>query len=115
MGERYRATDTKLDREVETKQTPNGLGLPVRWNLRQVLECGNEVAAFGMNPDLSNNSELKKKSSAKAVIRCALTALQDARAKFKYPFPIINSTIAHYKVTAKLGQGGLGETSLSWT
>jgi len=40
MGEVYRAADTKLDREVAIKVLDRS-ALRDRWNLRQVVECGN--------------------------------------------------------------------------
>ena len=106
MGEVYRATDSKLDRDVAIKETTNGKRQLVRWNIRQVLECGQgaprhyrfrigmSVSRFLNSQSMLKMSQIFKKRISKsetksklstpkkkAVSRCARTALQDAGAR----------------------------------
>jgi len=74
MGEVHRSTDTKLDREVEIKMLLNRLAQRERWNLRQVVECGNGacgVTAFVLNSAHVDQTRPMDKSDEKAVNRFA--------------------------------------------
>jgi len=74
MGEVYRATDTKVDREVVFKSFWSQRANTEPRNNRQVVDCGNgacAVTAFGLESAREDHPEPIDKSDEKAVSRFA--------------------------------------------